>query len=365
MDVKVITRHGPSNYGSLLQTIATQRVIESMGHRCEIIDYQRDDERGLRSIMTQLSKKPGWNDNPLKKAIYVAMRWPMEALAQRKFDAMRRRHIVMTPRIATADGLKGLDADVFMTGSDQVWGPVAAERYDGAYFLDFVDGRRKVSYAGSFGRTVFDDDTLARYRDMLSRYDAIAVRENAAVDTLRGMGIEAAGQVLDPTLLLDAHEWGRMIGRDEPGRYVLVYQLHNNPALDRYAVRVAERLGLPLYRVSASLHQARRGGRFKFLPDLGGFLSYIKNAECMVTDSFHGTAFAINFNTPFIEILPGNGTSSRNQSILQLTGLQNRIVTDMEDFSILDRQIDFRPVNEIIAREREKSLAMMRQLIEG
>ena len=85
----------------------------------------------------------------------------------------------------------------------------------------------------------------------------------------------------------------------------------------------------------------------------------------MVTDSFHGTAFAINFNTPFIEILPGNGTSSRNQSILQLTGLQDRIVTDMEDFSILDRQIDFRPVNEIIAREREKSLAMMRQLIEG
>lgn len=364
MDVKVITRHAPSNYGSLLQSLATVEVVESLGHSCRIIDYRRDDERGLRSILTLLAKKPGWNNNIVKKIAYVAMRWPAEKIAEVKFDSMRRRYLKMTPRINTLDGLRTLTADIFMTGSDQVWGPVAGDRFDEAYFLTFADKGRKVSYAGSFGRTAFDDEVLERYRSMLSRYDAISVRENSAVDTLSAMEITAVGQVLDPTLLLDEAGWRKYMP-DAPsvkGPYVLVYQLHNNPALDLYAKRVATRLGLPLIRMSASMHQVARSGRFKFLPGIGQFLSLIKNARYMVTDSFHGTAFAINFNTPFVEILPGNGTGSRNQSILQLTGLSDRIVTDFEDFSILDRPIDFEPVNRVIADERRRSVEILKFL---
>ncbi|MCM1518494.1 MAG: polysaccharide pyruvyl transferase family protein [Pseudoflavonifractor sp.] len=364
MDVKVITRHAPSNYGSLLQSIATVEAVESLGHSCRIIDYRRDDERGLRSILTLLAKKPEWNNNIVKKIAYVVMRWPAEKIAEVKFDSMRRRYLKMTPHVSTLDGLRSLTADIFMTGSDQVWGPVAGDRFDEAYFLTFADKGRRVAYAGSFGRTVFDDDVLGRYRDMLSRYDAIAVRENSAVDTLASMGVTTVGQVLDPTLLLDAERWSGYMPDTPPvkGEYVLVYQLHNNPALDLYATRVAGKLRLPLIRMSASMHQFARSGRFKFLPGMGKFLSLIKNARCMVTDSFHGTAFAINFNTPFVEILPGNGTGSRNQSILQLTGLQDRIVTDFDDLSIVDKAIDFDAVNRIIAREREKSMEILRTL---
>lgn len=365
MDVKVITRHAPTNYGSLLQSIATQRVVEALGHSCRIIDYVRDDEHGLKFVLSQLSMKPEWERNLLKKIAYVAFRWPTEKMAERKFEHMRRHYLRMTPRLRTREELRSLTADVFMTGSDQVWGPVAADRFDEAYFLTFAGEGRRVAYAASFGRTAFDPDVIKRYRDMLSRYDAITVREDAAITTLDHMGITARGQVLDPTLLLDEKAWSEYMPANPVvnGDYVLVYQIHINPELDRYAKRVAERMGLPLVRMSASLHQAARPGKLRLLPDIADFLSLIKNARMLVTDSFHGTAFAINLNTPFVEILPGNGTGSRNQSILQLTGLTDRIVTDFDDFSILDRPIDFAAVNAIIARERTRSLETLQSLL--
>lgn len=70
MNIKVITRHGPSNYGSLLQSIATIKAIEKLGHTAEIIDYQRKDERGLSMVLTQLRQK-GKYGNPLKKLAYI------------------------------------------------------------------------------------------------------------------------------------------------------------------------------------------------------------------------------------------------------------------------------------------------------
>lgn len=363
MDIKVITRHAPSNYGSLLQSIATQTVLERLGHKCEIIDYVRDDEHGLKAVTTALDGKEGWNGNPLKKLAYVALRYPEEKKAEMKFSRMRKKYLKLTGRCRTHEELKRLDADVFMTGSDQVWGPTLSGQHDEAYFLSFVKGKKKIAYAASFGRTDFTPAILAEYKELLSSYTGIAVRENTAVDLLSRMGIRCAGQVLDPTLLLTGEEWGKWIEKDVQGKFVLVYQLHNNPALSDYAVRFARHVGLPLYRVSPTFHQYRRGGKFVYLPDLGEFLSYIKNCTYFITDSFHGTAFALNFNRQFIEILPNNKTGSRNQSILQLTGLQDRIVIDFNDFSIADRYIEYASVNKILEEERKKSVIALGRLL--
>ncbi len=363
MDIKVITRHAPSNYGSLLQSIATQTILARLGHQCEIIDYVRDDEHGLKAVMTDMNSKRDRLGNAVKRMAYVMMRYPEEKRAEAKFEHMRRRYLKLTRRCRTHDDLAQLDADVFMTGSDQVWGPTLNGHYDEAYFLSFVKDKPKVAYAASFGRTEFTPQTLEECKRLLSRYDAIAVREDSAVSLLRQMGIECAGQVLDPTLLLTGDEWGEYIKRNiVKGKYVLVYQLHNNHALSDYAVRYARHAGLPLYRVSPTFHQFRRGGKFVYLPDLGDFLSCIKNCTYLITDSFHGTAFALNFNRQFIEILPNNKTGSRNQSILQLTGLQDRIVTDYEDFSIAEKMIDYARVNAVLAKERRKSMETMKEL---
>ena len=91
------------------------------------------------------------------------------------------------------------------------------------------------------------------------------------------------------------------------------------------------------------------------------FLWLIANATCMVTNSFHGTAFAINFNTQFVDFFPKK-KSSRNKSILELTGLMDRVVTDYNDYGYIEKKIDFAPVNRIIADERKKSLDIIQNM---
>lgn len=111
-------------------------------------------------------------------------------IAALRFDKMRRRYLKLTPRCYSMEELESLQADVFMTGSDQVWGPLLDGGYDEAYFLSFVkEGIRKVSYAGSFGRTEFSDIIIASYKRLLSKYDALTVRESSAVKLLEEWGL--------------------------------------------------------------------------------------------------------------------------------------------------------------------------------
>lgn len=370
MNIKVITRHGPSNYGSLLQSIATIKAIEKLGHTAEIIDYQRKDERGLSMVLTQLRQK-GKYGNPLKKLAYILVRYPIEMYAQVKFDKMRTRWLKMTKRILRYDGLLELDADIFMTGSDQVWGPTMNGHYDSAYFLEFVkDGRKKVSYSGSFGKTKFDADTEKAYKEMLSKYDKIAVREDTAVKMMQNWGLSnCVGQVLDPTLLLNKEEWENILitkNTDDKYRgkkYILLYLIHNYPEHSAYALRFAKAHNMELIRVNPFLHQARNGGKFICCPDVSEFLALIKNATYMLTDSFHGTCFAINLNVQFVELLPLNATSARNQSILELTKLEDRILHDYYDYSIIDKSIDYSVVNAIVAQNRLQSINILKDII--
>lgn len=367
MKVAVITRHAITNYGSLLQAFATQQVIENLGHECEIIDYIRDDESYTQHEKTLLERKPEWNQNPVKKAIYLVLRQPESIASGRKFEVEQSKYLHLTKRY-TSPGQLLKDkpiADVYMTGSDQVWGPIENGTYDSSYCLSFIDeADKKIAYAASFGRTEMTEDIEAFFQKWLSQYRYIGVREDSAVSILSSMGIESV-QVLDPTLLLDSAFWSKIARPIREKKYILVYQLHNDKRVGEYAAQVAKSLGLPLIRVSASFHQISREGKFVWCPDIGEFLSYIKNAECMITDSFHGTAFAINFNTPFVEVLPNNKTGTRNMSILKVTGLSDRILTDDKDITLAKKRIDYSGVNQIIEQKRKESLSVLKNMIEN
>ena len=97
---------------------------------------------------------------------------------------------------------------------------------------------------------------------------------------------------------------------------------------------------------------------------MGEFLSYIKNAACLITDSFHGTAFAINFNTAFVEVLPNNKTGTRNVSILKMTGLSDRILREDGNTRLAEQKIDYARVNHVLAEKRKESLELLRNMIE-
>lgn len=366
MKAAVITRHGISNYGSLLQAMATQQVIEDMGHTCEIIDYIRDDESYMQQEKTLLRRKPEWNENPVKRMLYLAVRQPAGIAAGRYFEKARRKYLQLSKRYTAREQLvrEKPEADVYITGSDQVWGPVENGSYDSTYCLSFTEETdRRIAYAASFGHTDMTPELQEYYRKWLSRYEYIAVREDSAAEILKNMGIRAV-QVLDPTLLLDAAYWSRYMQPVREGKYMLIYQLHNDRKLDEYAEKAAAARNLPLIRISASLHQISRRGKFVWLPEIGQFLSYIKHAECLITDSFHGTAFAINFHTPFVEVLPDNNTGTRNMSILKMTGLTDRILTNAADTALAERDIDFTEADRILADKRKESLGILRSIIE-
>lgn len=365
MKAAVITRHAISNYGSLLQALATQKAIEKLGCECEIIDYIRADENFKNVEKTLLKSKPEWNSNPLKKFVYLALRQPESVIAGKKFEKTRRKLLKLTREYTSPEQLfdNPPNADIYITGSDQVWGPVADGKLDYSYCLNFVGNVRKAAFGSSFGKTTFSDDIKDSFKKYLSDYEQIAVREDSAVNFLKELGIEAR-QALDPTLLLSADDWGEYLKEIPHKDYVLVYQIHNDSRLGEYAKRAAEKRGLKLIRVSPSLHQINREGKLVYNPDMGEFLSYIKNAALMITDSFHGTAFAINFNTDFIEVLPNNNTESRNLSILKLTNLSDRIPKDIKDLSLVNQTIDFSYSNEKIKEAREKSLAILREILD-
>lgn len=362
----VITRHAVSNYGSLLQAIATQQVIERLGHTCEIIDYVRKDESYLQHEKTILLRKPEWNNNLLRRTIYLLLRQPESLVAGKKFERAQKQYLKLTRRYATCDQLISNRpiADIYMTGSDQVWGPVESGSYDSVYCLSFTKGSEKrISYAASFGHTDMTPELEKYYKKWLTRYRYVSVREQSALEILQNIGINAL-QVIDPTLLLDAAFWNRYTRPIKRKKYVLVYQLHNDKRVGEYAKKVAEKKKLELIRISATLHQIAREGKFVWLPEIGKFLSYIKNAECMVTDSFHGTAFAINFNTPFVEILPNNNTETRNMGILKMTGLSDRILQQENDIDLAFRKVNYMEANKILSEKRKESIKTLKSMIE-
>lgn len=362
MIINVITRHAPSNYGSLLQSIATVNVLQRMGHDAFIIDYIRPDDLGLNKVKQEASLKGG---SLIKKLIYTLVRYPIEKIAELRFRKMRKKHLKTTTRCSSVEDLAGLQADYFMTGSDQVWGPMVNGKFDSSYFLSFVKIGRKVAYAASFGKAYFDERTVEDYKQLLSSYDKIAVREDSAVSLIKGWGgTNCVGQVIDPTLLLSSKEWKDLLNIKDNKKdpYILVYQIHNDVKLSQYAKNLAAHKKIKLVRVNPFLHQCLRGGRFRLCPDVKEFLELINNAAYIVTDSFHGTCFAINFNKQFVEILPNNATGTRNQSILTLTGLTSRITTDFENFSIVEKEIDYKPVNEILEKERERCIGVLKDM---
>ena len=363
MTIKIITRHSPLNYGSLLQSIATQSVLSSFGYENEIIDYQRKDERGLFYSFTPFWRKSKWKKNPLFFLMLLIFRVPEELYSQFCFSKMRKKYLRMTKRCTTTEDLSKIDGDIFITGSDQVWGPLLSGKIDWNYFLKFKKDVKKIAFASSFGRTSFDREEQSLIKKYLLEYNKISVREKSAVDIISNMGVNCLGSILDPTLLLTATQWSNYSDNVRSEKYILIYQLHENEWFDSYAKKISQKTGMPVYRISVYARDRKRFGKLILLPSLKRFLSEIKGAAYLLTDSFHGTAFAINFNVQFIEILPKNNTETRNMNILHLTGLEDRILKSTSDFALLDSPIDYAAVNTVINKERNSSLQVLKELL--
>lgn len=193
---------------------------------------------------------------------------------------------------------------------------------------------------------------LRNNRQLKSQYDNIVNRA----------GYEAT-QILDPTMIFGGDRWRKQLLPIHEKGYVLLYQLNANHEIDEYAKQFADKAGLKLLRVSVEAHNCMRVGKFKLCLSPFKFLSYIANAEYMITDSFHGTAFAIMFNRQFVEVLPEEKIA-RNLSVLKQFGLEDRILNSLSDFSYINQKIDYLVVNKKLKESQELAAQKLKEMMD-
>lgn len=374
MRIGIITILKVNNYGAELQAYALQAVIKKLGHEAEIIDYLFYKNKG---------HKKTWHSKPLfkfgfKKRVSERLYPILTRMRERKSDAYVRRlanfeqfhhrNTSLSKTFATIDELYAScpTYDIYVSGSDQVWNPGI---YSSVlpYLLDFApEGKRKIAYASSFGVDSLPIEARMVYQELLSKYAAIGVREANGVDIVSNLGLTAVN-VLDPTLLLTHEDWMKVsTGVDGlPSQYVLIYEITSSPYLMDIARDVAKHMRLPMVRICKSASKEDNEAINVLDAGPSEFLWLMHKASFVVTSSFHGTAFSVNFQKPFFVITPKRkDNNSRQRSLLNLLGLSHCLLSEGDPVPD-DMNFDYCDAICRLNEEREKSISFLTNAING
>lgn len=364
--VELITLQRVPNYGSFLQAYATQEIIKMLGYDIEIINYfpERMSKKGL--LKSLKNKKKILKKSFLARTVAKMIMLPSYNKRFNTFNKFIFNKLNMTKIEYHNDDdfMKNTPiADIYITGSDQVWNSGWNGGIDKPLFLNFVPkGSKCIAYAASFGKSSLEDWEIPETKELLNKYSKLSTREISGTEILNSLGFKS-DVVLDPTLLLNKDDWSNIISdKYKDKKYILVYNLNRNKKIDIYANNISKSTGLPIYYLSYSIHEFYKKGKMICCPQVEDFLSLINNASYIVTDSFHATAFSINFNKNFMIVFP-NKYSTRVESILKITNLTNRIVKDVNSTSLASENIDFKTANEIILKERKKSIEWLKNAL--
>ena len=376
--IGIITILKVNNYGAELQAFATQKILQMMGYDAEIIDYlfyknPRHKTTPLSAPTAKMSMR-----KHLKERLYpIVANWKAlkfrnaQSKRDEKFEQFHRDNTKQSECYRTLDELKAakLDYDVIMSGSDQVWNPGIYSSLD-PYLLRFgTREMKRIAYASSFGVSNVPDDVVEYYRESLSDYSAIGVREDKAVDLVKRLSGKNARQVLDPTLLLNREQWMQVAKPVQLPykKYILIYELANVPYIKQLALHISKETGLPIVRICKNASVEDVEPEITNIIDAGPaeFLSLFDRAEYVVTNSFHGTAFSINFGRNFYTVIPnGKDNNSRQRSILKLMGCEERLVKEGSSFpKIIPAETD--KIGNRLDAERINSLNFLKTAIDG
>ena len=367
--IGLITYHAAYNFGSVMQTYGTVRTIEKLGLSVETIDYRTPSQTFW--YQTDFSRKKGLR-SMIDNFGFQFIRTARKERAKKYEDFIVRFLKPTDKRYTNYKQLSdaNLAYDVLVSGSDQVWnigcGEFQYEPDDAIlpYFLQFGTPRKRVAYASSFGGQTLRN--VRKYKDLLCQYDALSTREPIIrnyIEKATGRNVEL---VCDPTWLLDKDEWLSLQGISTPETkrpYIFVYALYwNFRALNRWLPKIkelAERNDLDVYCVSPLNYHSDK--EITMLQNAGplDILTYLTNAALVITNTFHGTIFSMNFEVPFYSccVQPG----SRQGQMLTMCGLEDRIVNSPSELlEDNDFRCDFAESTDIIKKLRNNSINYLR-----
>jgi hypothetical protein len=363
MKIGIITLPFNSNYGGLLQAFALQTVLKQMGH--EVWSVNR------RNRIMPFKFKVLSSSNRLIKSIISGKMGVIRSWATAKEELIIDQHTnrFLSENIRTTDFLKSekdfeklvrYNFEAYVVGSDQVWRPKYSPRLAN-HFLGFIDSTanpKRISYAASFGvdNWEFTPEQTDECRKLLAKFNAVSVREDSAVKLCKeNFGINAT-QVLDPTILLPKEEYIRLVEKDNIPKCdgtLLTYVLDKSADKQEFIKKILVETGLTEVSIMPK-SLFRDAGRKKIndciYPPVTAWLRGFMDAKYVVTDSFHGMAFAIIFNKPFLALGNTKRGMTRFTSLVKLLGLEDRIILSADSY-LTERlyvPIDFQKVNEIL-----------------
>lgn len=364
MKVANITLHAINNYGSVLQTLATERIFEQLGCEVETIDYVRETAQ-LDSFLKILKYGgPGLKIKCKQLLLHLFQGHDKRVDVLNEFRA-KYLHLGDVKYRSDADLEKNPPvADIYCTGSDQTWNTEVQGGVPKAFFLHFTpEDKRRIAFSASFGIENLPQKDREEVKGLLSRYAYLSVRERSGLRILNELGFNDAVQVLDPTLAVRSNLWYEMAAeRIIKEDYIFVYQLNTSSAFSKYVNRFAASKGLPVVYVKARENKELKNSRFMECPSPEELLSLFKFSSYVITDSFHATAFCLIFHCNFIDIYPEK-FPTRLDSILKMTGLEKRHLTSLDDYSIADEAIDYGHVDGILDQERTNTMAFLKKTI--
>ena len=361
--IYVITRHAIINHGSILQSLATISFFEKLGYSCEVIDYINEKEVFPNIINSLLSTNKNWSKNWIKRIIYKIIKYPSLSIGTKKFAKYRNELLKMTRPFTSLSELKEYEFGdgVLCSGSDQLWGPISDGSFDTAYFLDFGKNNTKIAFSSSIGRSVSYDSKISH---LLSNYEWISTREIQAADFIKKNYNDNVFNIYDPTLMVESQFWIDFINNDKINDdYVLVYKIHENKEFENFIKCFSKKKKIKVRRIINALDDFSSYGKKEFLVHPKRFLSLIKNAKYILTDSFHCVQFSVIFQKKFMVVSPGK-TSVRITDFLSEIGMLNNYVDTSFDLDFFEKQsLNYDDALKIINMKKNKYIQTIKSKI--
>ena len=388
MKIGIITFHFPYNCGAVLQCAALQTVLQRLGHQVEVIDYRPWYHQNrytylknpLQFAVSRYKElKP---DTPaLLKAAKFGMgfvrgvgswkHYPERKPQDDKFSSFRRNFLSQTETYRTLRKLRSTppECDMYICGSDQLWNcHLTEKRFDRAYFLDFgKDNVTRVSYAVGADFTECEDKSVS-LEELLSRFDAISLRENKCLDAVKScVGNIPVTRSIDPTLLLARGDYRQFThhGKLEENKFILTYTMPNESQQRVYeaAEILSARTGMKIIDISGNPSGSNRRIKDNRLCGPDEFLWYVENADYVMTNSFHGTVFSVIFGKPFVTI-PHSETGNRVTELLDSLSLEDRYTNSPADAAeLVGKSVDYDSVSRSLNPLREQSMSYLQDCI--
>lgn len=366
--IGILTFHNAHNYGAVLQAYALKTKLNRMGYEASVLNYRNKYiAKTYRKVLhidfwkrDILPSRWGKVIREVRDVFYGLPEWQRQWKVFENF--IGEKLLDGDNKQLSLEDVADKNCDVYVLGSDQIWARELTHGMDPAYFGQFAPEKKKISYAASVPNGSISENEKPYFKEYLQSLSHISVREEKLAEAIRQLTGREVDTVVDPTLLLEREDYKPLLYEEllKQGDYVFAYFVVENEILSRCAEKAAELLGCELVELHYKKTPQICGENMVFDAGPSEFLTYIRDAKIVVTNSFHGTVFSVLFQKKFYSVYKENG---RIDNLLGFLGLEKRQITDEAEIS-LETEIDYAQTESRLQQYRERSEKFLLQAIE-